>query len=248
MTGSLGFVWLFAWLALYRQPEDHPRVRVRAGAHQERWPVEPSPGAVAKLFSHRATWAFALGKFMTDPIWWFYLFWLPKFLDAGYGMQLAGLAAPLIVIYLLADVGSIVGGWLSGAFIKRGGVVNVGRKAADAHRGADHRADDARSGRVEHVDRRVDRRVAAASHQWWSCNIFTMPSDMFPKSAVASVIGIGGFAGAMSAMLMQRATGRLLDASAENYGLIFGICGTAYLLALGAIHLLVPRIRATTDA
>jgi ACS family hexuronate transporter-like MFS transporter len=184
---------------------------------------------------------------MTDPVWLFYLFWLPKFLDTQFGVKLQGLAAPLIAIYLLADVGSIAGGWMSSNLIARGWSVNNGRKAA-LLAGAVMVVPTILAPGAENMWVAVAIiALAAAAHQWWSCNLFTMVSDVFPRSAVASVIGIGGFAGAMSAMAMQRATGRLLDASADNYGLIFGIMGFAYLVALGVIHLLVPRIQATTQ-
>ncbi len=245
-TGGVGFVWLLFWLALYREPDEQPRLS-RAELEYIRGDAVTPAGAVPwrRLFSHRATWAFVVGKAMTDPVWLFYLFWLPKFLDAEWGVRLAGLAAPLIVIYLVADVGSIAGGWMSSALITQGWTVNAGRKAALL------------TAAVMVVPTVIAPiapsmwiaigiiALAAAAHQWWSCNLFTMVSDVFPKSAVASVIGIGGFAGAMSAMVMQRATGRLLDASTGNYGLIFGICGSAYLAALAIIHLLVPRIQAS---
>ena len=244
VTGALGFVWLAFWLALYREPDEQRRVS-RAELDYIRSDSNASSGSVPwrRLFTYRATWAFIVGKAMTDPVWLFYLFWLPKFLDAEWGVRLAGLAAPLIVIYLLADVGSIAGGWMSSALITRGWSVNGGRKAA-LLAGALMVVPTIFAPGASNMWVAVGIiSLAAAAHQWWSCNLFTMVSDVFPKSAVASVIGIGGFAGAMSAMLMQRMTGRLLDASADNYGLIFGICGFAYLVALLLIHLLVPRIQ-----
>ena len=243
-TGALGFLWLIFWLALYREPDEQPRVS-RAELDYIRSNSSGSSNSVPwrRLFTHRATWAFIVGKAMTDPVWLFYLFWLPKFLDAEWGVRLAGLAAPLIVIYLLADIGSIAGGWMSSALITRGWSVNGGRKAA-LLAGALMVVPTVFAPGAPSMWIAVGIiSLAAAAHQWWSCNLFTMVSDVFPKSAVASVIGIGGFAGAMSAMLMQRMTGRLLDASADNYGLIFGLCGFAYLAALLLIHVLVPRIQ-----
>src|SRR5688500_5426455 len=129
VTGMLGFVWLLFWIPLYRRPHQHPRVTPGELAHIQSDPAEANATFPYKnILRRRETWAFAIGKFMTDPIWWFYLYWLPKFLDTRYDVKLAQVAAPLIVIYLLADVGSVGGGWLSGFFIKRGWTVNAARK------------------------------------------------------------------------------------------------------------------------
>jgi ACS family hexuronate transporter-like MFS transporter len=243
VTGALGFVWLAFWLAMYRTPETHPRVSAAELAYIRSDPVE-STAAVPwlSLLKHRQTWAFFIGKFLTDPIWWFYLYWLPKFLDAGFGVKLAGLAAPLVAIYLVADVGSVGGGWVSSTLIKRGWSVNAGRKTAmliaallivptmfAPHANSLWLA-------VAIVS------LAAASHQWWSANLFTTASDMFPRRAVASVVGIGGFAGAMGGVLFQRATGRILEATNNNYSIIFMVCGLAYVTALLIMHLIVPRL------
>jgi ACS family hexuronate transporter-like MFS transporter len=243
-TGALGFVWLAFWLALYRSPEQHPKVSPAELAHIRSDPEEPTTAIPwLSLLAHRQTWAFFLGKFLTDPIWWFYLYWLPKFLDANFGVKLAGVALPLIVIYLVADVGSVGGGWVSSALIKRGWSVNAGRKTALLIPAllivptmfAPH----AKSlwVAVAIVS------VAAAAHQWWSANLFTTASDMFPRRAVASVVGIGGFAGAMGGVLFQRATGRILEATHNNYSLIFMVCGLAYVTALLLMHLIVPRLQ-----
>jgi len=242
-TGALGFAWLALWLAVYRDPERHPRVSPAELAHIRGDPAEPA-GAVSwlQLLRHRQTWAFFLGKGMTDPVWWFYLFWLPKYLDATWGAKLGGLAAPLVVIYLVADAGSVGGGWISGALIRRGWSVNAGRKTAMLVAALlivpTMLAPLAGSlwvavGIVS---------VAAAAHQWWSANLFTLASDLFPRRAVASVVGIGGFAGAMGGFLFQRATGYVLQATGSRYGIIFVACGLAYVSALGVIHLLVPRL------
>jgi ACS family hexuronate transporter-like MFS transporter len=243
VTGALGFVWLAFWLLLYRRPEEHPRLSRGELAYIRSDPPESTESVPwLSLLGHRQTWAFFLGKFLTDPIWWFYLYWLPKFLDANWGVKLAGLAAPLVVIYLVADVGSVGGGWLSSSLIKRGWTVNAGRKTAMLIAAllivptmfAPH----AKSMwlAVAIVS------VAAAAHQWWSANLFTTASDMFPRRAVASVVGIGGFAGAMGGVLFQRVTGRVLEATGNNYAVIFVVCGSAYLLALLVMHLLAPRL------
>ncbi|HJU67483.1 MAG TPA: MFS transporter [Gemmatimonadaceae bacterium] len=243
VTGTLGLVWLIFWLWMYRAPEEHPKVTTAELAYIRSDPVESTvPVRWTSLLRHRQTWAFVLGKFMTDPIWWFYLYWLPKFLDAEYGIRLAQVAMPLIVIYLVADVGSVGGGWLSSALIKRGWTVNRGRKTAMLIAALlivpTMFAPSAGSlwVAVSIVS------VAAAAHQWWSANLFTTASDMFPRRAVASVVGLGGFGGAMGGMLFQRATGRVLEATGNDYVPIFLVCGLAYVSALAVIHLLVPRL------
>ena len=206
-------------------------------------PIDPvQPVSWAQLLRYRQTWAFALGKGLTDPIWWFYLFWLPKFLDARYGIKLAQLAAPLIVIYLLADVGSVFGGWLSGAFIKRGWSVNAGRKMTMLIAAVLIVPTMFAPAATNMWVAVCIVGVAAAAHQWWSANIFTLPSDMFPGFAVGSVVGIGGFFGAAGGFLFQRATGWLLQRNGSNYTPIFVVCGLAYVTALLVIHLLVTRV------
>ncbi|HEX6536041.1 MAG TPA: MFS transporter [Gemmatimonadaceae bacterium] len=246
-TGALGFVWLAFWLALYHDPVKSSRVS-RSELQHIRSDPEESEEMIPwrQLLGYRQTWAFVIGKSMTDPVWLFYLFWLPKFLDANWGVELSNLALPLIVIYVLADAGSVAGGWFSSSLISRGQTVNRGRKTAmlvaallivptmiAPHLGS-------MWGAVAIVS------VAAAAHQWWSCNLFTMVSDMFPRRAVASVVGIGGFVGAISAVVFQRATGHILQATHSNYGIIFVFCGVAYVLALLVIHLLVPRMKVAT--
>ena len=242
-TGALGFVWLVVWLLVYRSPETHPKCSPAELAYIRSDPIDPvQPVSWAQLLRYRQTWAFALGKGLTDPIWWFYLFWLPKFLDARYGIKLAQLAAPLIVIYLLADVGSVFGGWLSGAFIKRGWSVNAGRKMTMLIAAVLIVPTMFAPAATNMWVAVCIVGVAAAAHQWWSANIFTLPSDMFPGFAVGSVVGIGGFFGAAGGFLFQRATGWLLQRNGSNYTPIFVVCGLAYVTALLVIHLLVPRV------
>jgi MFS transporter, ACS family, hexuronate transporter len=246
-TGALGFLWLAAWLIVYRPPEEHPKVGAPELAHIRSDPVEPA-FAVSwmQLLKYRQTWAFAIGKFMTDPIWWFYLYWLPKFLDARYGIKLAQVTAPLVAIYLLADVGSVYGGWLSGAFIKRGRSVNAGRKLAMLIAAVIIIPTMFAPAATNMWVAVAIVGVAAAAHQWWSANIFTLTSDMFPKFAVGSVVGIGGFFGAVGGVLFQRATGWVLQHNGSNYTPVFLACGFAYVTALLIIHLLVPRLERVT--
>ena len=242
-TGALGFIWLVAWLIVYRAPEEHPKCSPAELAHIRSDPIEQSRSVRwMELLRHRQTWAFALGKFLTDPVWWFYLFWLPKFLDARYGIKLAQVAAPLIVIYLLADVGSVFGGWLSGAFIKRGWSVNAARKTTMLIAALLIVPTMTAPAATNMWVAVLIVGVAAAAHQWWSANIFTLTSDMFPRYAVGSVVGIGGFFGAAGGVLFQRGTGWLLQHNGSNYTPIFLVCAFAYVTGLLVIHLLVPRL------
>ncbi len=243
IVGLIGFVWFAAWALLYRSPEKHPRVSPEELAYIRSDPTESLEKVPwLSLITYRQTWAFALGKFMTDPIWWFYLYWLPKYLDANFGVQLGALALPLVTVYLIADVGSIGGGWLSGAFIKRGWSLNSGRKAAmlvcalaivPTMTGA---IVDSMWVAVAIVS------LAAAAHQGWSANLFTLASDMFPRRAVGSVVGLGGMMGSVGGILFSMAVGRWLEYSDSNYVPVFMVCGLAYVSALGIIHLIVPRL------
>ena len=242
ITGALGFLWLFFWIPLYTLPENNPNVGAAELAHIKSDPPDP-PTHIPwlKLLRYRQTWAFALGKFLTDPVWWLYLFWIPDFLNRNYGINLSTIGLPLVAIYLIADVGSIGGGWLSSAFIKRGWTVNAGRKTAMlvcalavlpmafASRATDLWAAVALVG------------LAASAHQGWSANLFTLTSDMFPRQAVGSVVGLGGFAGAVGGMLIAKITGYILQTTG-SYIPIFFMAAFAYLVALLVIHILVPKM------
>lgn len=244
VTGALGFLWLALWIPLYGDPDRRAGVSPTELAHIRSDPPDVTTQSVPwlRLLRYRQTWAFATGKLLADPVWWFYLYWLPKFLDTQYGIQLSGLAAPLIAVYLIADVGSVGGGWLSSAFIKRGWTVNRARKTAMLAMALliVPTAFAPQAGNMWTAVLIVA--VAAAAHQAWSANVYTLASDMFPRSAVGSVVGIGAFAGAMGGVAFQRAVGRILDANGGNYAPIFLICGSAYLLALAVIHLIAPRL------
>jgi ACS family hexuronate transporter-like MFS transporter len=242
ITGVLGFIWLALWLAIYRRPEEHPKLSRAELEYIQSDPSEPTTKIKwSRLIPHRQTWAFAIGKFMTDPIWWVYLFWLPAFFNTNYGLKITQIGLPLVVIYVAADVGSIGGGWLSSSLIKRGWTVNKSRKTAmlvcalavvpivfAAHAKSVWAA-------VGFVS------LAAAAHQGWSANIFTMASDMFPRRAVGSVVGIGGMAGSIGGMLLQASVGLILYYTG-SYLPIFIIAGSTYLVALLLIHLLAPRL------
>ena len=241
-TGALGFIWLAFWLWLYRRPEDHPRLSEQELRYIQSDAVEPATKIRwAGLISHRQTWAFAAGKFFTDPVWWFFLFWLPKFLNENYGLTLTQIGAPLIVIYVAADVGSIGGGYLSSALIERGWTVNAGRKTALLICAlcvvpiyfAVHAANLWTA--VALIS------LATAAHQGFSANLYTLVSDTFPRRAVGSVVGMGGFAGSISGMLVASAVGLLLQ-STGSYTPVFLAASVAYLFAFGVIQLLVPRL------
>jgi ACS family hexuronate transporter-like MFS transporter len=243
-TGATGFIWLVFWWALYREPAKHPKVSPAELALIEGDRAVAAPRIPwFQLLRYRQTWAFLIGKSLTDPVWLFYLFWLPKFLDAGWGVKLAGVAAPLVAIYVFADTGSVIGGWFSSALIKRGWTVNRARKTAMLV-AALLIVPTLFAPRVNGMWAAVALvSVAAAAHQWWSANLFTSVSDMFPRTAVGSVTGIGGFGGAMAGFFFQRYTGSILQATGGKYGIIFAICGVAYVGAWILFHLLVPRMK-----
>src|SRR5437868_5185833 len=232
ITGTLGFIWLVCWLMVYRRPEEHPKLSPAELAYIQSDPVEPMTKIPwAKLFPHRQTWAFAIGKFLTDPIWWVYLFWLPKFLNSNYGLNITQIGLPLVVIYVAADIGSIGGGWLSSSFIKRGWAVSRARKTAMLIC-ALAVVPVMFAARASHLWVAVAFvSLAAAAHQGWSANIFTMVSDMFPRRAVGSVVGIGGMAGSIGGMLIATTVGLILQYTG-SYLPIFIIAGSTYLVAL----------------
>jgi len=242
-TGLLSATWLAFWLTIYRPPQEHRRCSEAELSHIRSDAAESTvPVRWAELLRHRQTWAFAIAKLLTDPIWWFYLYWLPKFLDTRFGIKLAGIAAPLIVIYVLADLGSVGGGWLSGALIKRGWSVNRGRKITLLI-AALLIVPTMMAPRVGALWAAVAIvGVAAAAHQWWSANLFTLSSDMFPRQAVGSVVGFGGFFGALGGVAFQRITGLVLQHNGDNYTPIFVVCGLAYVTALAIVQLLAPRL------
>ena len=241
-TGFFSATWLICWLAIYRPPQEHPRLSPAELSYIQSDPAEPSVKIPwLRLLSHRQTWAFVLGKFMTDPIWWFYLFWLPKYLNATHGLSLSQLGPPLIAIYVAADVGSVAGGWLSGRLIKRGWTINRARKTTMFICACCVLPVFfvSRVGGLWPVVGIIG--LATAAHQGWSCNIFTLPSDMFPRRAVATLVGIGGFGGAVGGMLLSWFTGTRLERT-HSYTVLFFIAGSAYIFALLIIHLLAPGL------
>jgi ACS family hexuronate transporter-like MFS transporter len=193
------------------------------------------------LLPHRQTWAFMIGKFLTDPIWWLYLFWIPDFLNRNHGIDLKTIGPPLVAIYLVADVGSIGGGWLSSSLIRHGWSVNAGRKVAMLVCALAVVPMVFASGASNLWVAVALVSLAAAAHQGWSANLFTTASDLFPRKAVGSVVGLGGMAGAVGGMLIAKLTGYLLQATG-SYLPVFFIAAFAYLVGLAIIHVLVPRL------
>jgi ACS family hexuronate transporter-like MFS transporter len=231
-TGLFSAAWLIAWLAIYRPGLAPAQSDAEESASRIPW---------AHLLAYRQTWAFLLGKFITDPVWWFLIFWLPKFLNSEYGLTLTDLGPPLVAIYLMADCGSIAGGWIASVFLKRGWSANRARKSTMLICATS----------VVPVMFAAKARnlwvaialigLAAAAHQGWSANLYTLVSDTFPRRAVASVVGIGGFGGAVAGMLVATFTGFLLQFTG-SYVPLFVMASSAYLLALAVIHVLVPRL------
>jgi MFS transporter, ACS family, aldohexuronate transporter len=242
VTGLLGFLWVIWWWVSYATPDKHPKVTPEELALIQSDPPESStPVPWSSIIGYRQTWAFAIGKFLTDPVWWLYLFWIPDFFNRLYGLNIKQLGAPLVTIYLITDIGSIGGGWLSSHFLKRGWSVNAARKVTMLICAllvlpimAAPRIDNL-WGAVLLVS------LAASAHQGWSANIFTLVSDMFPRRAVGSVVGFGGMAGAIGGMVLSLIVGEILQRTGSYVG-VFLIAGFAYLTGLAIIHLLVPRL------
>ena len=243
LTGAFGFLWLFFWFPLYRRPSEHHWLSVSELAYIQSDPPDP-PRRMPwiALLPHRQTWAFILGKFLPDAVWWFYLYWAPTFLDEHFHLSLSKIGLPLVVIYVMADLGSITGGWLSSFMIKKGCTVNVSRKipmllcalcilpVIYAHH----------AGHAWTAILLIA--LAAGAHQGWSANVYTLSSDMFPRAAVASVAGIGGMAGAVGGIVLTLFVGDVLKLTSGNYDPIFIVCGAAYMSALLLIHLLSPGL------
>jgi ACS family hexuronate transporter-like MFS transporter len=243
-TGALGFLWLIAWALMYERPEIHTRVSKSELAFIQSDEVEPPAAKVpwVTLMKYRQTWSFIIGKFLTDPIWWFYLYWLPKFLNKTYGLTITDLGLPLIVIYMMTSIGSIGGGWLSGALMSKGWSVNAGRKVTMLICAALVVPIVIASQVSDLWVTVLLIGLAAAAHQGWSANLFTTVSDMFPKRAVGSVVGYGGMAGAVGGMILSATAGYVLELTG-SYLSLFILAGSIYLFSLLVIHLLVPKMK-----
>jgi len=231
------------WLAVYQRPEEDILVSASELAYIQSDREEPGTTIpLSRLIRLRQAWAVALGKFFTDPIWLVYLFWMPDFLSRNLGINLKGMTLPLFVIYSGACVGSIGGGWLSSSLLKRGWTVNASRKTAllvcalavTPIMIAAHTKDAWLA--VFLIA------LAAGAHQGWSANIYTLASDMFPRSAVGSVVGFGTMAGAISGMLIAKAVGYILQRTG-SYVPIFVMAGLAYLVAFGFVQVMAPGLK-----
>jgi len=241
-TGIFSLVWLVAWIAIYRRPREQPRVSVAELAYIESDPADP-PQKIGwlKLLGYRETWAYALGKFLIDPIWWLFLFWTPDFLAKTYHLDLMNFGPPLVAIYLISDIGSVAGGWSSSRLMRRGYSANAARKITMLVCAflvmpivfAQYAASVWLAVGIVGL--------ATAAHQAFSANLYTIPSDMFPRAAVGSVIGIGGTVGAIGGMGMAKFTGYILQTT-HSYTLIFAVAGSVYLIAIGVVHLLSPKL------
>ena len=251
VTGALSALWIVPWLTMYRQPAhgswgglqpaagfSPPLGSTRNSAtNRDLAPKIPWP----RLLVYRQTWTVLLGKFITDPTWWFLMFWLPKFLNERHGLSLTQLGWPLVIVYNMATLGSLAGGWLPTRFFQYGWSVNRARKTAMlicavavvpivfAAKASDLRVAVALIG------------LAAAAHQGWSANLLTLAADLFPQPAVASVTGIGGFGGAIGGMVISTFTGFVLQIT-HSYLPVFIVAGSVYSVALLLIHILSPRL------
>jgi ACS family hexuronate transporter-like MFS transporter len=245
LTGALGFLWVVAWMVFFRDPARHAwlgaseRKLIDADADAD------VPGGVAmrELLGRRALWVLVVGKFLTDPVWYFYLDWLPGFLNEKYKLDLMALGLPLMVMYVGSSVGSVAGGWLSSWLLRRGWPLNRARKTAMfvCALGALPVALASRTlGNLWLLVTLVT--VAAAAHQGWSTNLFTLAPDVFPRSAVASVVGMMGMGGAVGGMLAAPLMGLWLDWSGNAYGPLFLMAGSAYVVTFVVMHLMAPRL------
>ncbi len=244
-TGAAGFLWVAAWLRLYGPPDRHPRVSAAELAHIRKDPPDPPvriPWRI--LLRHKQTWAFVTGMAASAPIWWFYIYWAPDFLDKRFHLGLSQSSLPLMVLFFAASGGGIGGGWLSSWLIRRGWSVNAARKAA-LFLCALCVVPVAATPQVADPWVAVGLLgLAAAAHCGFAANLFTLVSDTVPRQAVSSVVGIGGMAGSLSGMAFSLLVGRVLEYTGNNYLVPFAIASLVYLLAAAVMHALLPRLEA----
>ncbi|MBM3852076.1 MAG: MFS transporter [Verrucomicrobia bacterium] len=242
-TGALGFFWVAAWAWFYRQPAAHSGVSAAELAYIQKDPPEPQVSVPwLELVRHRQTWAFMIGMMASAPIWWFYIFWAPDFLNKRFALDLTQSSLPLMTIFFVSSFGGIAGGWLSSALLRRGWSVNAARKTALLVCALCVLPVFA-TPLVPQVWLAVALvTLAAAAHCGFAANLFTLVSDTVPREAVSSVVGIGGMAGSVAGMFFAQFVARVLHFTDNNYLVPFALAASAYLLALGLMHLLVPRL------
>jgi ACS family hexuronate transporter-like MFS transporter len=242
-SGLFGVVLLVLWWWLYSNPRESGKV----SEGELKWIEHDPPEQIEKIgwsriVRKREAWAFASAKFLTDPVWFLMLFWLPKYFSTTYDVDLKVVLLPMILMYLLSDVGSIAGGWFSSRLIQQGRTPNFARKVTMIIAGLCVLPLLFVTGVSNMWLAVLLIGIALAGHQAFSTNLLSIPPDMFPKRAVGSVIGLGGFAGGIGGMIMAKSTGLVLDATEGNYTIIFAMCTTVYFFAVAAIHLLSPRL------
>ncbi|MCC8088213.1 MAG: MFS transporter [Rikenellaceae bacterium] len=271
IIGGVGFIWMGFWQFMYNKPEKHPKVSKAELAYIQQDSVSDNPTeeqveqaqhdkkkiSFAQCFKYKQTWAFAVGKFMTDGVWWFYLFWAPAYLSSVYGMNSTQVAFPLFILYMITLL-SIIGGWLPEFFIKKGMNPYAGRmRAMLIFAFFPLLALLAQPlGTITYWIPVIIIGIAGATHQAWSANIFSTIGDMFPKSVIATITGIGGMAGGIGSFLINKGSGVLFDYSAETnmkfmgfeginsgYFIIFSICAVAYLIGWIIMKILVPKYK-----
>jgi ACS family hexuronate transporter-like MFS transporter len=261
ITGSIGFIWLILWLIFYEIPARQKRLSkpeldyINSDADEKDKTdklTDSSEISWAKLLSYKQTWAFSIGKFLTDPIWWFYLFWLPDFLESQYGLKGTGIALPVALVYTISTFGSIYGGYLPKSLIEKGWPVFKARKTSMLiYAFAVVPIIFAQIlGSVNMWLAVIIIGLAASAHQAWSANIFTTVSDMFPKKTVGSVTGIGGMFGSIGSVFLSLFVQknmfvhyRALHHIEIAYYIMFFVCGGAYLLAWCIMHFLAPKMK-----
>jgi ACS family hexuronate transporter-like MFS transporter len=243
VTGVIGLLWIVAWLIMYKRPREDARINAAELAHIEQDPADTEKKAGwLQVVGRKQTWAYALGKFLIDPVWWMLLFWLPDFFQKTFHLG-AGAAymTVLAAVYLLSDVGSVAGGWMSSRFMKMGWSINRARKVTMLVLAV---------GALPYliINNIHDLWAAtlvvgwvAAVHQAFSANLYTLPSDVFPRKAVGSVIGIGGMVGGIGGMIMAKGVGKALSGTL-GYPAIFAVCAFIYLAAILVVHLLTPKM------
>ncbi|MFM6924038.1 MAG: MFS transporter [Ferruginibacter sp.] len=262
LVGAIGFLWLIFWMIFYNRPDQQKRLSKAELDYinsdtEESVAVSEPKGKVAwiKLLGYKQTWAFVFGKFMTDGVWWFFLFWLPKYLEAQYGMVKTEIMLPLAVLYSMTMFGSIGGGWFPTYFIKKGYNAYDGRMKAMLVIALFPLIVLAAQplGYISFWIPVILIGIGASAHQAWSANIFTTVSDMFPKKAVGSVVGIGGMAGGLGGVLISKSGGALFDHYKAlghiqtGYSIMFAVCAVAYLIAWLVMRALVPVYKPIAD-